>query len=306
MPLPAFLPVLTPLFPPPLRVCRRLRPPTCLQDPYKELDIPPTADAATIKRAYRRAALKNHPDVSGASDARERFQRVQEAYSTLSNPQSRAAYDATRRTNGAPRETGFDWERARKWRVENPMPEDLDDSLGSILSDLFSGGRGVADDLLSFLERRSGGGLADDLEVLKIEVEDARFVMGQLKERAARARKDIEGVCERVEEWGRRERRAEERREYEVRRAAGERKRELEMEVFRLEERARRAEGQMRRVKERVGEIEGKMREIEERNQGKEREGGDMSRDVSGEVRSRKREEAVDEELEKMKHELGL
>jgi curved DNA-binding protein len=59
-------------------------------DYYNILGIPKTADAEEIKKAYRRLAAKHHPDRGG--DTAE-FQKVEEAYRTLSDPQTRAEYD---------------------------------------------------------------------------------------------------------------------------------------------------------------------------------------------------------------------
>jgi len=63
-------------------------------DYYKVLGVPPTAATGDIKRAYRRLALKWHPDKNpGNPLAVEQFRRVGEAYRVLSDPARRAAYD---------------------------------------------------------------------------------------------------------------------------------------------------------------------------------------------------------------------
>lgn len=49
------------------------------------------SDAAKIKKGYRRAAKRFHPDVSLQGE--EKFKEVQEAYETLSDPEKRALYD---------------------------------------------------------------------------------------------------------------------------------------------------------------------------------------------------------------------
>lgn len=59
-------------------------------DYYKELELPRDADDEAIKKAYRRLAMKTHPDKGG--DA-EKFKRVSEAFAILSNPEKRALYD---------------------------------------------------------------------------------------------------------------------------------------------------------------------------------------------------------------------
>lgn len=61
-------------------------------DYYQVLGIKKSARSAEIRQAYRRLALKLHPDQSRNSDS-EPFRALQEAYETLSDPQSRKVYD---------------------------------------------------------------------------------------------------------------------------------------------------------------------------------------------------------------------
>ena len=64
------------------------------RDYYEVLGVDKNADDATIKKAYRALAKKNHPDVNpGDKEAEERFKEINEAYQVLSNPQKRAQYD---------------------------------------------------------------------------------------------------------------------------------------------------------------------------------------------------------------------
>lgn len=63
---------------------------------YELLGISESGTLSEIKKAYKQLARKYHPDVSPAERAEEYTQRfilVQEAYETLSDPQSRALYD---------------------------------------------------------------------------------------------------------------------------------------------------------------------------------------------------------------------
>jgi molecular chaperone DnaJ len=64
------------------------------RDYYKVLDLPKTATEAEIKKAYRRLAMKYHPDRNpNDKDAEERFKEAKEACEVLTDPQKRAAYD---------------------------------------------------------------------------------------------------------------------------------------------------------------------------------------------------------------------
>ena len=58
---------------------------------YRILGVHPGADPARIKRAYRCAAKRYHPDISPKDE--ERFKEVQSAYETLSDPKKKAVYD---------------------------------------------------------------------------------------------------------------------------------------------------------------------------------------------------------------------
>ena len=64
------------------------------EDYYQTLGVSRETNAADIKRAYRRLAMKHHPDRNaGDSSAEEKFKEIQEAYDVLSNEEKRAAYD---------------------------------------------------------------------------------------------------------------------------------------------------------------------------------------------------------------------
>jgi curved DNA-binding protein len=63
------------------------------RDYYQMLGVQRGASDAEIKKAYRKAARKFHPDVSKEANAEETFKRVQEAYEVLKDPEKRSAYD---------------------------------------------------------------------------------------------------------------------------------------------------------------------------------------------------------------------
>jgi molecular chaperone DnaJ len=64
------------------------------RDYYQVLDVPRTAAEADVKKAYRRLAMKFHPDRNPEDhEATDKFKEVKEAYEVLSDASRRAAYD---------------------------------------------------------------------------------------------------------------------------------------------------------------------------------------------------------------------
>lgn len=60
---------------------------------YEILNISKNSSQIEIKKAYKNLALKYHPDKNNSLEAKEQFQKISEAYQTLSNKESRVAYD---------------------------------------------------------------------------------------------------------------------------------------------------------------------------------------------------------------------
>ncbi|BGO90611.1 hypothetical protein NBRC10512_000175 [Rhodotorula toruloides] len=75
-----------------LQKAQRLLKQSKSKDYYKILGVSRDADDKTIKRAYRKATLKAHPDKEGGSE--EKMAQLNEAYEVLSNPELRARFDA--------------------------------------------------------------------------------------------------------------------------------------------------------------------------------------------------------------------
>jgi DnaJ-class molecular chaperone len=86
------------------------------EDLYQALGVARDASDEAIKKAYRKLARKLHPDVNPGDEAAEdRFKVVSEAYSVLSEPEKRKAYDEFGEIS---LEAGFDAEKARRAREQ--------------------------------------------------------------------------------------------------------------------------------------------------------------------------------------------
>src|SRR5690554_3706138 len=81
-------------------------------DPYEVLGVSREAELSEIKSAYRRLAMKHHPDKNPDDpQAQERFKEVGQAYQILSDADKRAAYDrfgTTENFGGGGGAQGFD------------------------------------------------------------------------------------------------------------------------------------------------------------------------------------------------------
>src|SRR3954470_19524752 len=65
-----------------------------MADFYAVLEVERNASEDDIKQAYRKLAMRYHPDRNnGSADAEEKFKQITEAYDALRDPQKRAAYD---------------------------------------------------------------------------------------------------------------------------------------------------------------------------------------------------------------------
>lgn len=99
---------------------------------YEVLEITRSADAAEIKKAYRRLALQYHPDRNqGDKEAEEKFKAINEAYQVLSDEQKRATYD--RYGKQGLDSQGFS-------HFSDMRYEDIMGDLGSIFESVFGGG----------------------------------------------------------------------------------------------------------------------------------------------------------------------
>ena len=167
-------------------------------DPFVILGLStPTADQKEIKRAYKRMALKYHPDVSADTDkkvASDRFAKINWAYQQLSGDNKNASRSSTSKTaSSSSSSSSNSWSQpphrrtasssssysgpSVDWRDYMPNNGQYDqqydaggDSFASIFRDLFAGaavgGYSVVNDLLEFMERSTGdasfGGFGKD------------------------------------------------------------------------------------------------------------------------------------------------
>src|ERR1700753_246355 len=103
------------------------------RDYYKVLDVPKSATEAEIKKAYRRLAMKYHPDRNpNDSEAEERFKEAKEACEVLTDAPKRAAYD----------QYGHAGVEAASRGGRGGGPGDaFSDIFGDVFGDIFGGGR---------------------------------------------------------------------------------------------------------------------------------------------------------------------
>jgi len=133
------------------------------KDYYQTIGVARNASADEIRAAYRKLALKYHPDRNpGDKQAEEKFKELNEAYQVLSDPQKRARYDQLgsayfnyQRGGGAP--GGFDWSQYANGGQQVNF-DDLFGGAGGGFSDFFSaifGGMGGGMSAADFGSRRA-------------------------------------------------------------------------------------------------------------------------------------------------------
>jgi molecular chaperone DnaJ len=104
------------------------------QDYYAVLGVSREASPEEIKRAYRKAAMKYHPDrATDVPDAEAKFKEASEAYEVLSDPERRGLYDRYGHT-GLSGTAGHDFSRMQV--------DDIFSVFGDIFGDLFGGAFG--------------------------------------------------------------------------------------------------------------------------------------------------------------------
>src|SRR3984957_16433204 len=102
------------------------------RDYYKVLDVPKNATEAEIKKAYRRLAMKFHPDRNPHDgDAEEKFKEAKEASEVLSDAHKRAAYD----------QHGHAGVEAHARSGGRSSADAFGDIFGDVFGDIFGGAR---------------------------------------------------------------------------------------------------------------------------------------------------------------------
>lgn len=113
-------------------------------DYYDTLGIAKTADEAEIKKAFRKLAMKYHPDRNQSDKTKateEKFKEIKEAYDILSDPKKRAAYDqyghagVEQQFGGFQHHGNFNFED-----IFGSFQQEAGLDLGNIFGDIFGGG----------------------------------------------------------------------------------------------------------------------------------------------------------------------
>ncbi|MFN8911510.1 MAG: DnaJ domain-containing protein, partial [Alphaproteobacteria bacterium] len=113
------------------------------QDYYSLLSVEKNASQDDIKKAYRKLAMKYHPDRNqGDKEAEKKFKEINEAYEVLKDEQKRAAYD--RFGHAAFENAGSGGFGGGGGGFNGQGFDDLSDIFGGIFNDFMGGGRGRA------------------------------------------------------------------------------------------------------------------------------------------------------------------
>ena len=98
------------------------------RDYYETLGVSKNASDEEIKKAYRKLAMKHHPDRNPGKDSEEKFKEAKQAYEILSDPEKRSAYDQFGHAGVNPQGGGF-------------SGGGFSDAFGDIFGDIFGGGQ---------------------------------------------------------------------------------------------------------------------------------------------------------------------
>jgi DnaJ-class molecular chaperone len=93
-----------------------------MQSHYETLGLQKNASKDEIKTAYHKLAKVYHPDKNTGNDAKEKFQKIQEAYETLSDDEKRAQYDNPQPQFNIPPEFHQNFQQGFPFNVFNMQP----------------------------------------------------------------------------------------------------------------------------------------------------------------------------------------
>ncbi|KAI1847588.1 hypothetical protein JX266_006440 [Neoarthrinium moseri] len=147
-------------------------------DPYEVLEVDREASADKIKSAYRKQALRTHPDkVQGSESekqaAKEKFQQVALAYAVLSDPVRRKRYDATGETSESLGGSDFAWSDFYQEQFRDAISEDAIKKF----ADEYKNSDEEKDDLLVAYEKHEGNmdGIYEEVMLSNVLEDDERF-----------------------------------------------------------------------------------------------------------------------------------
>lgn len=101
------------------------------RDYYDVLGISRSANETAVKKAYRKLAMKYHPDVNDSEDAEDKLKEINEAYSVLSDPAKRQSYD---RFGFAGVDSSYSQSFGNDFGFSQTGFSDIDDLFGSFFS----------------------------------------------------------------------------------------------------------------------------------------------------------------------------
>ncbi|KAL2176156.1 uncharacterized protein P884DRAFT_261126 [Thermothelomyces heterothallicus CBS 202.75] len=146
-------------------------------DPYEVLGVERTASPDEIKSAYRKRALRTHPDKAPEGkkeEAKEKFQQVAFAYAVLSDPARRKRYDETGSTSEAVVDSeGFSWSDFYREQYRDAVSEEAIEKFAA----QYKGSEEEKDDILAAYEEFEGDmdGVYESVMLSSVLEDDARF-----------------------------------------------------------------------------------------------------------------------------------
>lgn len=108
------------------------------KDYYKILGVGENAELKEIKAAYRKLALKFHPDMNAEAGAEDKFKEVAEAYEVLKNKERRAEYDELRKYGGSNKQS---FQPPPGWKGQGGFGSQSEGDFSEFFNSVFGGQR---------------------------------------------------------------------------------------------------------------------------------------------------------------------